>query len=67
VNDPGRVVILGAGPTGLGAAVRLGELGVDAVTVLEAEAQPGGLAASHRDQHGFTWDVGGHVQFSHYT
>lgn len=64
--DPGRVLILGAGPTGLGAAHRLSELGVDAFTVLEARAVPGGLAASYVDEHGFTWDVGGHVQFSHY-
>ena len=65
-NDPGSIQILGAGPTGLGAAYRLQELGFDDFTVLEAEAHPGGLASSYRDDHGFTWDVGGHVQFSHY-
>jgi protoporphyrinogen oxidase len=66
VNDPGRVLILGAGPTGLGAAYRLAELGVETFLVLEARSGPGGLASSYVDARGFTWDVGGHVQFSHY-
>src|SRR5581483_2117354 len=61
-----RVVILGAGPAGLGAAYRLQELGVTDVEVLEARDHPGGLASSYVDAEGFTWDVGGHVQFSHY-
>jgi len=61
-----RIVIVGAGPTGLGAAWRLAELDVPHVTVYEREPYPGGLAASFRDDAGFTWDVGGHVQFSHY-
>ena len=34
--------------------------------VLEATATPGGLATSVVDDEGFTWDIGGHVQFSHY-
>jgi protoporphyrinogen oxidase len=66
MNDPGRVVILGAGPAGLGAAYRLSELGIGTFTVVEACPTPGGLATSDVDEHGFTWDVGGHVQFSHY-
>ena len=66
MNDPGKVVILGAGPTGLGAAYRLSELGFDTFTVVEERPIAGGLAASEMDQHGFTWDIGGHVQFSHY-
>ena len=36
------------------------------VVVLDAATGPGGLAASVRDAAGFTWDLGGHVQFSHY-
>jgi protoporphyrinogen oxidase len=67
MTDPGRVLIIGAGPTGLGAAYRLHELGVEDFVVLEAETGPGGLAASYLDAQGFTWDMGGHVQFSHYS
>src|ERR1017187_7057538 len=66
VQDPGVILILGAGPTGLGAAWRLRELGHTRYQVLEAAAHPGGLASSTVDAHGFTWDMGGHVQFSHY-
>jgi protoporphyrinogen oxidase len=61
-----RILILGAGPTGLGAAYRLHELGHQNFLVLEKNAYPGGLAASFADDKGFTWDIGGHVQFSHY-
>lgn len=60
------IVIIGAGPTGLGAAHRLHELGVSEYLLVERAAGPGGLASSYVDAHGFTWDVGGHVQFSHY-
>jgi protoporphyrinogen oxidase len=60
------IVIVGAGPTGLGAARRLAELGVSDFVVLEANPHPGGLSASFTDKAGFTWDVGGHVVFSHY-
>lgn len=59
-------VIIGAGPTGLGAARRLKELGADSVALFEKEDHVGGLAASFTDDKGFTWDLGGHVQFSHY-
>lgn len=61
-----RFLILGAGPTGLGAARRLQELGVHDWQIVEAAAEPGGLATSFLDEKGFTWDIGGHVQFSHY-
>jgi protoporphyrinogen oxidase len=61
-----RFLILGAGPTGLGAAWRLRELDIDDFLVLEATDHVGGLASSFTDAHGFTWDIGGHVQFSHY-
>lgn len=61
-----EILILGAGPTGLGAARRLQELGQTNWLLLEAGDEAGGLAASFKDEQGFTWDIGGHVQFSHY-
>lgn len=65
-KDCPRILILGAGCTGLGAAYRLYELGYTNFRVLEQDSGPGGLAASVVDVRGFTWDLGGHVQFSHY-
>ena len=59
------ILILGGGPTGLGAALRVQEKGLD-WHLLEAEGHFGGLASSWVDDKGFTWDLGGHVQFSHY-
>jgi protoporphyrinogen oxidase len=59
-------LIIGAGPTGLGAAWRLQSAGQPDWLLLEADATAGGLAGSVVDDHGFTWDFGGHVQFSHY-
>lgn len=61
-----RLVIIGAGPTGLGAAHRWQELTGDACVVLEASNRVGGLARSFTDAAGFTWDLGSHLQFSHY-
>jgi protoporphyrinogen oxidase len=60
------ILIIGAGPTGLGAAWRLDALGHRQWLLCEAAAHAGGLASSVVDDHGFTWDLGGHVQFSHY-
>lgn len=66
-----RLVIIGSGPTALGAAQRLCELGImrsnTQLIILEQESFPGGLAMSQRDKNGFLWDMGGHVVFSHYT
>ncbi|MBW2046085.1 MAG: NAD(P)-binding protein [Deltaproteobacteria bacterium] len=61
-----KIVIIGAGPTGLGAAYRLKELGYENFTVYERNTYAGGLCASFKDNKGFTWDLGGHVIFSHY-
>ena len=59
-------LVLGAGPTGLGAAWRLNELGESDWLLLDAADRPGGMAASERDPCGFVWDLGGHVIHSHF-
>lgn len=61
-----RVTVIGAGPTGLGAAYRLNELGHADWDIYESGDHIGGLASSHKDDAGFTYDIGGHVLFSHY-
>src|SRR5687767_8625516 len=61
-----RILIIGAGPTGLGAAYRLKELGYTNFHIYERSGHIGGLASSFTDSAGFTWDIGGHVMFSHY-
>ena len=61
-----NIVIIGAGPTGLGAAYRLKELGYKNFHMYDRNAHLGGLASSFTDSAGFTWDIGGHVMFSHY-
>lgn len=61
-----KVVIIGAGPTGLGAGYRLQELGYRNFVILEASNKVGGLAASEKSPNGFIYDIGGHVLFSHY-
>ncbi len=67
MKDMGKILIIGAGPTGIGAAYRLKELGYENFIVLESNSNPGGLSSSFQDDNGFTWDIGGHVQFSHYS
>ena len=61
-----KIVIIGAGPTGLGAGWRLSELGISNFHIFEKESHVGGLASSYTDENGFVWDVGGHVLHSHY-
>ena len=61
-----KLVIIGAGPTGLGAAYRLHELDYEDWAIYEKNSYIGGLAASFKDDKGFTWDIGGHVLFSHH-
>lgn len=66
MHNVGRILIIGAGPTGLGAAYRLNDLGYTDFLVVDTQPQAGGLSSSYVDNNGFTWDIGGHVQFSHY-
>ncbi len=61
-----HITILGAGPTGLAAANQLEAGGHQNWDLYEATSVAGGLATSILDSEGFTWDLGGHVQFSHY-
>ncbi|MFA5879773.1 MAG: NAD(P)-binding protein [Candidatus Margulisiibacteriota bacterium] len=60
-----KIVIIGAGPTGLGAGYRLKELGHNNFKIFEKNSYIGGLSASFT-QDNYTFDIGGHVVFSHY-
>ncbi|KNE56492.1 hypothetical protein AMAG_02292 [Allomyces macrogynus ATCC 38327] len=60
------VLIIGAGPTGLGAAKRLQHLKHESYLIIDAFSEAGGLASTDVTPEGFLYDVGGHVIFSHY-
>jgi protoporphyrinogen oxidase len=64
--QPRRILVIGGGPTGLGAAARLHELNHPNWALYERHDYAGGHASSLVDAQGFTWDEGGHVIFSHY-
>lgn len=66
INLDKKIVIIGGGPTGLGAAIRLRETGHTNWVLLEKDNRFGGLSATDIDNNGFLWDIGGHVTFSHY-
>jgi protoporphyrinogen oxidase len=55
------VVVLGAGPAGLGAALALTRAGAD-VALVEGAPRVGGLSAT-RWRQGFGYDLGGHIPF----
>jgi protoporphyrinogen oxidase len=60
------VLIVGAGPTGLGAASRLQQHGKTDWRLVDCFDGPGGLACTDITPEGFLFDMGGHVIFSHY-
>jgi protoporphyrinogen oxidase len=72
-----KVAILGAGPTGIGAAWRLsqhfasdnnpasGPYAFRPFLLIDKSNVPGGRASSIRTAEGFTFDYGGHVLFPH--
>ncbi|MFN2388435.1 MAG: NAD(P)/FAD-dependent oxidoreductase [Actinomycetota bacterium] len=66
MTDKPRVLIIGAGPCGLGCGHELDRLGHADWRLVERWDYVGGHASSHLDPAGFTWDEGGHVVFSHY-
>ncbi len=59
MNRKERIVVIGAGLSGLSAGIRLREKGVDFV-VLERENEPGGLCRS-RESGRFIFDCCGHL------
>mmetsp|Transcript_26755 Transcript_26755/g.32476 ORF Transcript_26755/g.32476 Transcript_26755/m.32476 type:complete len:507 (-) Transcript_26755:419-1939(-) len=61
-----KILIVGAGPTGLGAATRLHQLGNTDWELIDEAPEAGGLACTDCTPEGFLFDMGGHVIFSHY-
>jgi len=59
------ILTIGAGPTGLGVGLRLSSTNISC-RIFEKNFIAGGLSSSTKDVHQFTWDIGGHVLFSHY-
>ncbi|KAK3724530.1 hypothetical protein LTR37_001154 [Vermiconidia calcicola] len=60
------VLVIGAGPTGLGAAKRMNQIDGPSWLIVDSNETPGGLASTDITPEGFLYDVGGHVIFSHY-
>lgn len=60
------VLVVAAGPTGLGAAERLNQQGICSWALVDSECEAGGFACTDVTKEGFLFDMGGHVIFSHY-
>ena len=58
-----KIVIIGAGPAGLTAAIELQAAGIRDITILEASNQVGGISKTV-EYHGNRIDIGGHRFFS---
>lgn len=56
-----HIVIIGAGPCGLGAAWQLQQHNISSFHVYESLNHVGGLSSTTVDAKGFIWDIGGHV------
>lgn len=56
-----KIVIIGAGPTGLSLGYHLKQKDFNDFLILEKNPYPGGLSTSFKDKKGFVWDIGGHV------
>ena len=65
-QDVVDTIIIGAGPTGLGAAWRLHQCDHMDWIMVDAATGPGGLSATLTTPEGFLFDQGGHVLFSHF-
>lgn len=60
------ILILGSGPTGLGAASRLAQHGKKDWLMIDSAPEAGGLSCTEVTKEGFLFDMGGHVIFSHF-
>ncbi len=56
-----NTIIIGAGPTGIGAAKRFSDAKIKDFLVIDSFAEAGGLASTAETKEGFLFDVGGHV------
>ncbi len=66
IKQDKKIVIIGGGPTGIGAAYHLKKLGYSNWVLYEKHDYVGGHSSTHADDKGFLWDEGGHILFSHF-